>query len=97
MILETEDWFEPEVVEVDELRAFRSNAVLVGEVRLKDEDEGENTADFDGPPPPPLPPPPSDTVVEAAAEDAKLVVENGVVARDRGDDSRVEAGCCVPV
>ena len=93
-ILETElddDWL------VEEIEP-RSNPEDVGDVRLCVDNEGEKAPDrvlILGPPPPLPPPPPRDTVVGPAAEDAKFDVENGVLARDRGDVRiELDAGIC---
>ena len=88
-ILETDDWLELADDNIDEGNVFRSKVELVGEVTLCCGREGENVAVREDPPPPLLPPPPPAwvAVVEAAAEDAKFELENGVVVRERGEDS----------
>lgn len=88
-ILETDDWLEPVDDNVDEEKVFRSKAELVGDVTLCCGKDGENVAVREDPPPPLLPPPPPAwfAVVEAAAEDAKFELENGVVVRERGEES----------
>ena len=99
IIFDTDDWLFEAEVGVDTLNGLRSKVELVGEVMPWVETEGEKAATRDCPPPPLLPPPPPwDALAEAAAEDAKVEVEKGVVARDRGDDSSwLEGSCCEPV
>lgn len=84
------DWFVGVVTEAELVKGVRSKVVLVGELRLCVERDGENVAGLEVPPPlllPPPPPPPEDAVVEAAAEDAKFDVLKDVLARDLGDAS----------
>ena len=56
-ILETEDWLEVGVAIFDVVNGERSKVVLIGEVKLCCDEDGEK-ATFLELPPPPLPPPP---------------------------------------
>jgi hypothetical protein len=58
VILDTDDWLEIFEAGVDRENGLRSKVVLVGDVRLCCDKDGEKVAGLEDAPPPPLPPPP---------------------------------------
>ena len=86
VILDTDDWLELAEEGLDVVRATRSKVLLVGEV------SGGEKVKLRGATPPPLPPPPPtcDVAAEFAVSDAGCEAPEGVLARDRGDESTWE-------
>lgn len=87
-IFDTDVWLLLIDVEEVSVNVDRSKVVLVGETRLCCGSDGENVLLLELPAPPlPPPPPPCDAVVEPAAEEGRLELEDGVLDLKRGDDS----------